>query len=81
MGAVKNFYHDEIEQASREADDYDYQHKKWCDEQQVIERQEYFEKQFNKKLTIWQKLLIQLKAWRSQFTSTITNCWKTKNLF
>ena len=81
MGAIKEFYHDLIEQESRNADDYDYQYKEWCDKQQEIERQEYFEKQFNKKLTIWQKLLIQLRAWRSQSYSIITSFFRTKNLF
>jgi hypothetical protein len=68
MSMIKNFYHDEIEQASREADDYEYRYKKWCDEQQEIEKQRYFEEQFNKQNATWQsKIKIQLKSWKFLF--------------
>lgn len=81
MGRIKEFYHDEIEKASRNADDYEYQYEKWCAEQQEIERQEYFEKQLNKNATWQSKIKTQLKAWKYQFISTITNFFRTKNLF
>ena len=76
MGAIKNFYHDRIEKESRKINDSTYAYR-----MSEELKQYYFEESFNKKLTKWQKLLIQLKAWRSQSISTITNFWKTKNLF
>jgi transposase len=79
MGAVKEYYHDLIEEQSRNKDshyDDDYQYQKYLADKK--EETEYFH---NLKLTKWQKLLIQLRAWRSQFISTITNYFRTKNSF
>ncbi|KKP51561.1 MAG: hypothetical protein UR43_C0019G0004 [candidate division TM6 bacterium GW2011_GWF2_33_332] len=74
MGKIKEFFHDEIERASRETDDYEYQYNKWCTEQQELERQRYFENQL--KFTKWQKLRIQFKVWKFQFISIILRIFR-----
>jgi hypothetical protein len=76
MGAVKEFYHDLIEKRQSNHDFY----SQMTEEQLRKEEEEYYYKHF-KPITKWQNLLIQLRAWRSQSISTITNFWKTKNLF
>jgi hypothetical protein len=87
MGKIKEYYHDEIEKASREADDYDYQYQKWVDME--LEKQRKFEnylnnyfswrRQITRQFVAWTKQT--LNRWRSLFTSTTINFWKKKNLF